>query len=421
MSNAFLSYSRFDAPVATEVVDDLQKLRYATWYDRQIAGGQAWWKAILRQIRECDIFIAILTPRWQESQACRAETSYAAQLNKRILPVLCDDRVKVNQLPPELEKVQYVDYRAQNRQAGIAMAIALRDLPEAVPLPDPLPPEPPVPISYLGDLRAQIETDRELSGTEQRDVLFEVKRRLKDPESHDDALALLRRMLGREDLRASFAEEIKAILDRDSRGTASAAEESKAILDRGSRGTRQEPSQQNAPAEKNIVADPPPATMDLTGDSKGIEGLVRNVVANSESWVLKAGEDSLCISLEKGEIVLAASFSRWTEKDMKSLNALGWSTGGQALKNAAAIALGVVGAATYGLGLLGLMHKGTRDLLKSHLALKRFSPSQEREAAADVLAALRVLRPGTTTVVVSRVQVPTPEQLGECFDDVFSR
>ncbi|MDP7357772.1 MAG: hypothetical protein QF828_05025, partial [Pseudomonadales bacterium] len=49
---------------------------------------------------------------------------------------------------------------------------------------------------------------------EQRDLLFEVKRRLKDPESHDDAMDLLRMLRDREELLASVAEEIDTIVDR---------------------------------------------------------------------------------------------------------------------------------------------------------------------------------------------------------------
>ncbi|MDP7357770.1 MAG: toll/interleukin-1 receptor domain-containing protein, partial [Pseudomonadales bacterium] len=119
------------------------------WYDREVAGGHAWWNEILGQIRECDLFIFILTPKSLNSQACRAECTYASRLQKRVLPVLCHEGVKVNLLPPELSTIQFVDYRAQDKQAAFAMVKALDDVPEAVPLPDPPPTEPPVPISYL--------------------------------------------------------------------------------------------------------------------------------------------------------------------------------------------------------------------------------------------------------------------------------
>src|SRR5271167_2009494 len=199
---------------AASVAEDIRQLGHAAWYDREVTGGQAWWRAILGQIQECDLFVVVLTSHSLESQACRAEFNYASRLQKTILPVLCDDSIKVNLLPPELSRIQFVDYRAQDKRAAFALANALLRVPEPVALPDPLPAEPPVPISYLGDLRAQIEADQEVDLGGQCGLLFEVKKRLKDPESGEDAVELLRLLRNRPDLFASVADEIDAILDR---------------------------------------------------------------------------------------------------------------------------------------------------------------------------------------------------------------
>ena len=146
--------------------------------------------AILGQIRDCDLFVFILTPRSLDSQACCSEYTYASALHKRVLPVLCQDGVKVSLLPPELSKIQSVDCRGQDKQAAFALVKALQDVPQAIPLPVPLPAEPAVPVSYLGDLRGQIEVPQNLTLTEQRDILFRIRPRLKDPESSDDAREL---------------------------------------------------------------------------------------------------------------------------------------------------------------------------------------------------------------------------------------
>ncbi len=380
----FLSYSRSDASVEEAVAKDVKFMGHEVWYDREVAGGQAWWNEILQQIRECDLFIFILTPRSLESQACRAEYTYASRLQKRILPVLCHDGVKVNLLPPELSQIQFVDYRAQDKQAAFGMVKAFNGVPEAVPLPDPLPSEPPVPISYLGDLRAQIDSDKALTLAQQRELFFEVKRRLKDSESRDDALELLRLLRGREDLLASVAEEIDTALDHSPQERP------------------HEPSEDRALAEDTVVADLPPSAIDLTGDSKGLEPLVRNVAANSERWVLKSGGDSVFVYLENGELVLAASFHRWTEKDMKSLKGMGWSQTGKIIQIAILTAFYVFAALTTGLGLLLLLHKETREYLIRNLAVKRFSLSQEREAVMNIVEAFRTLCPDVTRVDVSK-------------------
>lgn len=179
---------------------------HAAWFDREVIGGQAWWNAILRQIRECDLCILVLTPQLLESKACRAEFTYASQVNKTILPVRCHDGVKVNLLPPELSKIQFVDYRAQDKSAAFALLKAIQAAPPPLPPPNPLPAEPPVPISYLGDLRAQIESDQDMNLQRQRDLLYEVKRRLNDPESASASRDLLRLLRARQDLFASVAE-----------------------------------------------------------------------------------------------------------------------------------------------------------------------------------------------------------------------
>ena len=379
----FLSYSRNDAAVAAAVAEDVRQMGHAVWYDREVAGGQSWWNAILGQIRDCDLFIFILTPRSLDSQACRNEYSYASALHKRVLPVLCQNGVKVNLLPPELSMIQFVDYCGQDKQAAFALVKALQDVPQATPLPVPLPPEPPVPVSYLGDLRAQIEVPQNLTLTEQRDLLFRIKPRLKDPESCDDAHELLRLFRAREDLLASVAEEIDELAKR----TSSTA---KPIRSEKPSPTRTEP----APASV-------PATIDFSRDNKDLENLITSVVATSQGWTLRAAEDSVSIYLEDGGIMLATVFKRWTDKQAKRFKAMGWESDGKMMRGAAAGALGVFGAATYGLGFGLLLHKGTREFVTGNLLFKRFLLSAERDVAPNVVEAFRILDPAITTITVA--------------------
>jgi len=376
----FLSYSRHDATVAAAVGEDVRQMGNVVWYDREVAGGQSWWNAILGQIRECDVFIFIMTPRSLDSQACRNEYTYASTLRKRVLPVLCQDGVKVNLLPAELSVIQFVDYRGQDKQAAFALVKALQDVPQATPLPDPLPAEPPVPVSYLGDLRSQIEVSQNLTLSEQRDILFRIKPRLKDPESSDDAQELLRLLRSREDLLATVAEEIDALSNR---GQAAKPEKPRPIKN-----------------ETSLVA--PPSVIDLNRDTDALETLINNVAATSEGWTLQAGEDSVSIYAEHGELVLAAVFQRWTEKESKRFMAMGWESNDRIIKGAAA----VLGIATYGIGFGLLLHKGTRDFVKGNLLVKRFLLSAERDVALNVLEAFRTLESETSTILVSRLVTP---------------
>ena len=379
----FLSYSRNDAAVAAAVAEDVRQMGHAVWYDREVAGGQSWWNAILGQIRDCDLFIFILTPRSLDSQACRNEYTYASALHKRVLPVLCQDGVKVNLLPPELSMIQFVDYRGQDKQAAFALVKALQDVPQATALPVPLPPEPPVPVSYLGDLRAQIEVPQNLTLAEQRDLLFRIKPRLKDPESCDDAHELLRLLRAREDLLASVAEEIDELAKRTSSTP-------KPIQSEKPKPTRTEP----APASV-------PTTINFNRDTKDLENLIASLVTTSQGWTLQAGADSVSIYLENGGIMLATGFKRWTDKEAKRFKAMGWESDGKMMRGAAAGALGVFGAATYGLGFGLLLHKGTREFVTGNLLFKRFLLSAERDVAPNVVEAFRILDPAITTITVS--------------------
>ncbi|MCX7111261.1 MAG: hypothetical protein NTX45_14265 [Proteobacteria bacterium] len=74
------------------------------------------------------------------------------------IPILVDDDVSTNLLPPELSKIQFVDYRQQDRKATFRLAKSIAIVPPTPDLPDPLPCPPEVPISYLGGLTALVET-----------------------------------------------------------------------------------------------------------------------------------------------------------------------------------------------------------------------------------------------------------------------
>ncbi len=237
-----------------------------------------------------------------------------------------------------------------------------------------------MPVSYLGDLRSQIEVAQNLTLTEQRDILYRIKPRLKDPESSDDAHELLRLLRAREDLLATVAEEIDAL--------SKSGPITKTV---------------KASAESNDAPLPAsPDVLNLHRDHGALEALIKGVAATSEGWTLQAGEDNVSIYTEHGELVLAAVFLRWTEKESKRFIAMGWESSDRIIKSAAA----VLGIATYGLGFGLLLHKGTRDFVKKNLLVKRFAPSDQADVATNVLEAFRILESDATTVKVSRLVAP---------------
>jgi hypothetical protein len=177
-----------------------------------LTGGQAWWNQILETVRNCDVFVFLLTPKSLRSTACMSEYGYDAALRKPILPVLIADGVSTNLLPPALSQIQFVDYRNQDRSAALRLARALATIPPSGPLPDPLPAPPEVPISYLGGVTEQIETRLGLSYEQQSALIVDLQRGLRDPETAADSRALLVRLRKRRDLLATIADEVDELL-----------------------------------------------------------------------------------------------------------------------------------------------------------------------------------------------------------------
>jgi len=214
MFQVFISYSRKNLGAAKLLIQDLEALGHEVWFDQELAGGQVWWDQVLAKIRACDLFLFVLAPEALDSQACKLECAYAFDLGKRILPVLVSD-VSLNVLPLALSAIQFVDLRNQDKAATLALVKALNSLPPPKSLPDPLPTSPEVPISYLGNLKDQIEMNGVLAFQEQTALLFKLKEHLRDPDTANDARDLLIRLRKRDDLFAKIAAEIDVAITSD--------------------------------------------------------------------------------------------------------------------------------------------------------------------------------------------------------------
>src|SRR6185436_1269974 len=107
-------------------------------------------------IRECDLLVFTLDSSSLNSLACSREYGYAFALGKSVLPLLVEDGVSTNLLPPELSRIHFVDYRVQDRTSIIRLSRALNSIAPPQPLPVPMPIPPEVPESYLGSLAKQI-------------------------------------------------------------------------------------------------------------------------------------------------------------------------------------------------------------------------------------------------------------------------
>ena len=212
MRKVFVSYSRNNLDVVSQLVEDLQAVGMTTWHDQTLTGGQRWWDNILANIRDCEVFIFALSPESWESEACRSELSYVCGLGKPILPVLVADGINLNLLSAPINEIQVADYRSRDKGAAFALLKALNATPACAPLPDPLPEAPAVPVSYLGTLKERIDVNRPLGVQEQNLLFLELEEAMDEGRSPTEIRELLLSLKRRDDLLAKVGAKVDAAL-----------------------------------------------------------------------------------------------------------------------------------------------------------------------------------------------------------------
>jgi hypothetical protein len=181
------------------------------WVDSLLHGGQEWWDAVLQQIAECDVFVAIISRDALNSIACRREFDWAEALGKPVLPVAVEPPPKA--LPRRISIRQIVDYSdpGHRTRAALTLAGGPATLPQAPPLPEPLPEAPAVPLSYLTDLVDLVNQPDPLDHDLQRQIVFKLEPALRsnDLEERRGGRDILEAFSCRDDLYADVDRMIK--------------------------------------------------------------------------------------------------------------------------------------------------------------------------------------------------------------------
>jgi hypothetical protein len=172
----FMSYARENEAVVKTLARAFEAARRDIWYDHDLNGGDIWWPTILDHIRSCTVFLFALSDTSLESRACLLELDYAEKLGRPVLPVRVGQVVKQHGNP--LVQRQFVQFRPNDAVSGFeVLAAADRSAERCPPLPEPLPPEPPIPFAYLRQIAQQIEAT-ELGPRVQLDVIDQLRRAL---------------------------------------------------------------------------------------------------------------------------------------------------------------------------------------------------------------------------------------------------
>jgi hypothetical protein len=212
MLSVFLSYARVDAPVIEQLAVDLRALGCTPWFDSELAGGADWWMKILGEIRQANVFIFATSTASLESTACMAEFAYARAVRRRTVPVIVGDGVNKAALPSDLAILHQVDYRRQDKNAITSLARCLLHLEAEQKLPDPLPEEPKVPLSYLGELRDEVDA-KSLAFDEQSALIVRINDLVRTGKG-SEILEIAVRFRRRRDLFAMVAENLDEVITK---------------------------------------------------------------------------------------------------------------------------------------------------------------------------------------------------------------
>jgi serine/threonine kinase PknH len=210
----FISYSSRDRESVENIVRALQRARESVWLDREIGPGEQWWREILGQIRDCEVFITALSENWEQSRACRAELEYAQALGLPIIPVQIGPLRSM--VLNRVGHLQIVDYRVPTADTGITLTTEVRlKRDRRRPLDLPLPPEPPVPFEYL--MRFNNQLDQSLGPREQEAILNELRTDLyvdgRDEVARKGITLLLGRLREHHDVTALIQQQVDALLE----------------------------------------------------------------------------------------------------------------------------------------------------------------------------------------------------------------
>ncbi|MCU0496404.1 MAG: SUMF1/EgtB/PvdO family nonheme iron enzyme [Anaerolineae bacterium] len=105
MSRIYVSYIHQDRRLLNQLLPVLYEWygEHFVWYDQERKGGADWWQMITLQIKACEVFVWLITPKSFPNSYCLAELQEAARLGKRIIFVDTDLKLDVTQLSEHIQ------------------------------------------------------------------------------------------------------------------------------------------------------------------------------------------------------------------------------------------------------------------------------------------------------------------------------
>ena len=119
----FISYSHKDKNKVYPFIAALQK-KYHVWFDEGIHFGNEWEEEIAKKLRNCEIFIYMITENSLASDNCKDELHHARNLGKNFINVLLD----ISTILPEWFSFRYGRYQMCNYYTYYNADSAIQDL-----------------------------------------------------------------------------------------------------------------------------------------------------------------------------------------------------------------------------------------------------------------------------------------------------
>jgi hypothetical protein len=206
----FISYAREDATRVEELRDNLTEAGHDVWFDQDVRGGEQWWDLVLERIRWSDIVTFALSPDSVTSRACRREMRYAAEVNRRIVPITIR-KVSIEEGPDQIQLINAIALIDPQIGDWMRLMTTIQQTPPADPLPDPLPAAPDAPIADLAHAREMSERST-LTGPEQKRLVDELGEAVREDDDRQAVVAVLQLLRQRSDLLEVVADEIDNLL-----------------------------------------------------------------------------------------------------------------------------------------------------------------------------------------------------------------
>lgn len=115
----FISYVQNDYSTALTIVDILRYSGHEPMFDHRLLQGSDWQTASSSAIRQCDVFVILLSPKSVESEWCLWECCEALELGKPVVPVL----LQLCDVPPMLQEIQYTDFSGGDILIAVAQLL----------------------------------------------------------------------------------------------------------------------------------------------------------------------------------------------------------------------------------------------------------------------------------------------------------